>query len=63
MNDERSKEFENTQDRAGKRELSLLEAFDLVLASIPRTIEIVASCSSCDRKLPPRKRRSAKRNR
>src|SRR5450432_916438 len=35
MNDERSKEFENTQDRAGKRELSLLEAFDLVLASIP----------------------------
>jgi proteasome-associated ATPase len=36
MNDERSKEFENTEDRAGKRELSLLEAFDLVLASIPR---------------------------
>jgi proteasome-associated ATPase len=35
MNDERSKEFENTQDRAGKHELSLLEAFDLVLASIP----------------------------
>ena len=35
MNDERSKEFEN-KDRAGKRELSLLEAFDLVLASIPR---------------------------
>lgn len=35
MNDERSKEFENTEDRAGKRELSLLEAFDLVLASIP----------------------------
>jgi proteasome-associated ATPase len=35
MNDERSKEFENTEDRTGKRELSLLEAFDLVLASIP----------------------------
>ena len=35
MNDEHSKEFENTEDRAGKRELSLLEAFDLVLASIP----------------------------
>ena len=35
MNDERSKEFENTEDRAGKRQLSLLEAFDLVLASIP----------------------------
>jgi proteasome-associated ATPase len=35
MNDERSKEFENTGDRAGKRHLSLLEAFDLVLASIP----------------------------
>ncbi len=36
MNDERSKEVENTEDRAGKRELSLLDAFDLVLASIPR---------------------------
>lgn len=35
MNDERSKEFENPDDRPGKRELSLLEAFDLVLASIP----------------------------
>ncbi len=35
MNDERSEEFENTEDRPGKRELSLLEAFDLVLASIP----------------------------
>jgi proteasome-associated ATPase len=35
MNDARSKEFENPEDRAGKRELTLLEAFDLVLASIP----------------------------
>jgi proteasome-associated ATPase len=35
MNDERSNEFENPDDRPGKRELSLLEAFDLVLASIP----------------------------
>ena len=35
MNDERSHEFENSEDRAGQRELSLLEAFDLVLASIP----------------------------
>src|ERR1700716_2509154 len=35
MNDERSEGFENTEDRAGKREWSLLEAFDLVLASIP----------------------------
>ena len=35
MNDERSHEFENAEDRAGQRELSLLEAFDLVLASIP----------------------------
>jgi proteasome-associated ATPase len=35
MNDEHSKEFENREDGAGKRELSLLEAFDLVLASIP----------------------------
>src|SRR6202171_1895329 len=35
MNDERSKQFENPDDRPGKRELSLLEAFDLVLASIP----------------------------
>src|SRR5439155_17081539 len=35
MNDERSKEFENPEDRAGKRELTLLEAFDLILASIP----------------------------
>jgi proteasome-associated ATPase len=33
MNDERSKEFENPDDRPGKRELSLLEAFDLILAS------------------------------
>src|SRR5436190_15875870 len=35
MNDERSREFENPEDRAGKHELTLLEAFDLVLASIP----------------------------
>jgi proteasome-associated ATPase len=35
MNDERSKEFENPDDRPGKRELSLLEAFDLILGSIP----------------------------
>src|SRR5436190_16522958 len=35
MNDERSNEFESRQDHPGKRELSLLEAFDLVLASIP----------------------------
>jgi proteasome-associated ATPase len=35
MNDERSKEFETPDDRPGKRELSLLEAFDLVLASLP----------------------------
>src|SRR5207244_3071284 len=30
-----SKESENKEDHTGKRELSLLEAFDLVLASIP----------------------------
>jgi len=35
MNDKRSDEFENPDDRPGKHELSLLEAFDLVLASIP----------------------------
>jgi proteasome-associated ATPase len=35
MNDERSTESENAEDHAGKRQLSLLEAFDLVLASIP----------------------------
>src|SRR2546428_13432014 len=35
MNDERSREFENPEDGPGKRELTLLEAFDLVLASIP----------------------------
>jgi len=35
MNDERSKEFENPEDRAGKCELTLLEAFDLILAAIP----------------------------
>ena len=35
MDDERSNKFETPEDRPGKRELSLLEAFDLVLASIP----------------------------
>ena len=35
MNDERSKQFENPEDRPGKHELSLLEAFDLILASFP----------------------------
>jgi proteasome-associated ATPase len=35
MNDERTKEFDNPDDRPGPRELSLLEAFDLLVASIP----------------------------
>jgi proteasome-associated ATPase len=35
MNDERSKEFESTKGPTDQRELSLLEAFDVVLASIP----------------------------
>ena len=35
MNDERSKEFEKPDDPAGPQELSLLEAFDLLVASIP----------------------------
>jgi proteasome-associated ATPase len=35
MNDERSKEFENPDEPAGPQELSLLEAFDLLVASIP----------------------------
>jgi proteasome-associated ATPase len=35
MDDERSKEFERPDDRPGKQELSLLEAFDLLVASIP----------------------------
>jgi proteasome-associated ATPase len=35
MNEERGKEFENPDDQPGRRELSLLEAFDLVLASVP----------------------------
>jgi len=35
MNDERSKDFENPDDRPGPRELSLLEAFDLILGSLP----------------------------
>ena len=35
MNDDRSEEFDSTEDPTGKHQLSLLEAFDLVLASIP----------------------------
>src|SRR4051794_13105862 len=35
MNDERSPEFENQDEAAGNQELSLLEAFDLLVASIP----------------------------
>ena len=35
MNDERSHEFENPGEAAGKPELTLLEAFDLLVASIP----------------------------
>jgi proteasome-associated ATPase len=35
MNDERTNEFANPDDRPGRRELSLLEAFDLILLSIP----------------------------
>jgi len=35
MNDERSREFANPDDAPGPPELSLLEAFDVVLASIP----------------------------
>ncbi|PZR74597.1 MAG: peptidase [Chthoniobacterales bacterium] len=35
MNDERSKEFENPEGHSDKHELSLLEAFDLLVASIP----------------------------
>jgi proteasome-associated ATPase len=35
MNDERSNEFENPDHSPGKPELSLLEAFDLLVASIP----------------------------
>jgi len=35
MNDEHSKEFENPDDHPGTQELSLLEAFDLLVASIP----------------------------
>jgi proteasome-associated ATPase len=35
MNDDRSEEFDSTEGPAGKHQLSLLEAFDLVLASIP----------------------------
>jgi proteasome-associated ATPase len=35
MNDERSTEFDNPDDRPGPPELSLLEAFDLLVASIP----------------------------
>ena len=35
MDDERSKESKKPDDRPGKQELSLLEAFDLLVASIP----------------------------
>lgn len=35
MNDERSNEFANPDDLSGRRELSLLEAFDLILLSLP----------------------------
>ena len=35
MNDDRSEKFDSTEDPTGKHQLSLLEAFDLVLASIP----------------------------
>ncbi|HEX8490281.1 MAG TPA: peptidase, partial [Chthoniobacterales bacterium] len=35
MEDDRSKEFDSPDDRPGKQELSLLEAFDLLVASIP----------------------------
>jgi len=35
MTDKPSNEFENPDDGPGKRELSVLEAFDLVLASLP----------------------------
>jgi proteasome-associated ATPase len=35
MDDERSEELRNPEDNSGPRELSLLEAFDLLVASIP----------------------------
>jgi proteasome-associated ATPase len=35
MDDERSEESRNSEDNSGPRELSLLEAFDLLVASIP----------------------------
>ncbi|HEV2841048.1 MAG TPA: AAA family ATPase [Chthoniobacterales bacterium] len=35
MNDERSNEFADPDDLPGRRELSLLEAFDLILLSLP----------------------------
>src|ERR1044072_6965820 len=35
MNDDRREEFESSEDPTGRQQLSLLEAFDLVLASIP----------------------------
>src|SRR5947207_3505839 len=35
MDDERAKEFTNPEDESGPRELTLLEAFDLLVASIP----------------------------
>jgi proteasome-associated ATPase len=35
MEEDRSKEFDSPDDRPGRQELSLLEAFDLLVASIP----------------------------
>src|SRR6185436_3829210 len=35
MDEQHSHEFENPDDYSGPRELSLLEAFDIILASIP----------------------------
>ena len=35
MDDERSEESRHPEDNSGPRELSLLEAFDLLVASIP----------------------------
>ena len=57
MNDEPSREFESPEDPEGQTELSLLEAFDLVLASIPpddRNRQRLFLFR--DRKSPPRKR-------
>jgi hypothetical protein len=35
MDEEPTKEFANPEDESGPRELTLLEAFDLLVASIP----------------------------